>query len=168
MLSQFLCSVYLEENSENYTVDCSYYFWISYKILWILIEYWEFGDVWKHLNKCVKSMHSFRSGTHFDHFGDWLWLIMHSFCVFWVKHGHLGGHEYSWTFMELLAWLMRNKKTNIQIGNLFMSYESFMSFTKKISTFVSLIASLAFNGSFWGGVLYLMDLWMKYERWGEL
>jgi len=39
-----------------------------------------------------------------------------------------------------------------------MSYESFMSFTKKIPTFVSLIASLEFNGSFWGGVLYLMDL----------
>jgi len=38
----------LGENFENCTADCPYHFWISCKILWILVEYFEFGDFWKH------------------------------------------------------------------------------------------------------------------------
>jgi len=53
---------------------------------------------------------------------------------------------------------MRNKKTNIQIGSLFMSCESFMDFTNKIPRLASLLAFIKFNDPFWGGILYLMDL----------
>jgi len=38
----------LEENSENFTVDCPYYFRIFYTISWFLVECFEFGDFWKH------------------------------------------------------------------------------------------------------------------------
>ena len=41
-----------------------------------------------------------------------------------------------------------DKYTSIQFGNLFMSFESFMNFTKKIPSLVSLIASIEFNDSF--------------------
>jgi len=72
--------------------------------------------------------------------------------VIWCTMGQnkitSGGKEYSWTFMELLAWLIREKKTSIHFGSLFMSFESIMDFTKKIPSIVSLIASIEFNDSF--------------------
>ena len=49
--------------------------------------------------------------------------------------------------MELLTGLVRKKKTNIQFGSLFMSFESIMNFTKKTPSLVSLIASIEFNDS---------------------
>jgi len=83
----------MEENSKNVTTECLHEFWLSN---WNLVI---FRSI---LNECVKSMHSFRSGTHFDHFGDWPRLIMHSFCVFWAKHGHLRGTQifmdFHWAF----------------------------------------------------------------------
>jgi len=43
---------------------------------------------------------------------------------------------------------MRKKKTSTQFKSLFMSFESFMDFTKKIPHLVSLIATIEFNDSF--------------------
>ena len=54
LLFQFLCSVYSEKNSKNFIVDCPYYFRIFYKISCILVEYFEFGDFWKHFEQLCK------------------------------------------------------------------------------------------------------------------
>ena len=43
---------------------------------------------------------------------------------------------------------MRKKKTSMQFGSLFMSFESFMDFTKKIPHLVNLIAFIEFSDSF--------------------
>jgi len=120
---QFLCSVYLEKNSKNFTVDCPYYFqiFIRFHEFWLIMSLVIFESI---LSNCVKSNNK-----------DWVWLIMHSFCAFWAKQGHLRGNEYLWTFMELLAWLMRKKKTSIQFGSMFMSFESIMDFYKENTKF---------------------------------
>ena len=65
--------------------------------------------------------------------------------------------------MEPLAWSIRKEKTSIQFGSLFISFESIMDFTKKITKFSELNNFYWVQWFFWGGILYLMDLWMKWE-----
>jgi len=49
--------------------------------------------------------------------------------------------------MEHLTKLWREKETSRYLGRLFVSYESFEDFKKKIPSFVSLITPIVFNDS---------------------
>ena len=49
-----------------------------------------------------------------------------------------GGNEYSWAFMELLAWLMRKKKKSIHFGKLLYEFWINHGFYNENTKFVEL------------------------------
>ena len=120
-------------------------FWLS---IWDLVI---FGSI---LNNCVKS-----------NINDWGRLIMHSFCVFWAKQGHLRG---TWIFMAFhgVFSLINEREEDNYIDWKFI-YELWIIYRlyKGKYQFSEL------NSFYWvqrfisGGMLYLMDLWLNYKKW---
>ena len=103
--------------------------------LWIKdVSIWAYGSI---VSNCVKKEY-WLLGKIYHRV---IWCTMGQNKIIWGKN------EYSWTFMELLAWLMREKKTSTHFRSLFMSFELIIDFTKKIPSLVSLIVSIEFNDS---------------------
>ena len=59
---------------------------------------------------------------------------------------------------------MREKKICMHSASLIVSFESITDLTKKIKKFKSISCV---QEPISGGKLYLMDLWLKYEKWGK-
>jgi len=61
----------------------------------------------------------------------------------------------------------KEKKTCMHFMSLLMNFELVIDCTKKIPSLLNLIVSIVFNNPIGDGKLYLLDLLMKYDKWGQ-
>ena len=146
-LLQFLCSVYLEKNSKNFTVDFSYYFWIYYKISWILVEYFEFDNFWSILSNCIESNNK-----------NWVRLIIYSFYVFLANKVIYGGNEYSWIFYWAFSLINEKEEDKYTIWELVYEFWINYGIYKENTKFSKLNSFYLVQWLIWGGILSIMDL----------